>query len=154
MVKPYIEPASVEHIQAILPNVRQADIDEFIAASGQTPEEVLNLALRVSTRAWAGIADGHVINIFGVAPASLLGGKGIPWMVGSTHIDQHKRVFLKCSRIVLADMLDLYPHLENYVDQRNHIAKSWLHWLGFKLEEPAPYGVLGYPFHRFHMEKS
>ena len=153
MVKTCIELATIEHVQALLPDVRQADIDEFIAASGQTPEEVLNLALRVSTRAWAGIADGQVVNIFGVAPASLLGGKGIPWMVGSTHIDLHKRAFLRGSRAALADMLSLYPHLENYVDQRNHLAKAWLHWLGFRLEDPAPYGVQGLPFHRFHMEK-
>ncbi|TNV22124.1 hypothetical protein FH968_04415 [Buttiauxella sp. B2] len=153
MVKTFIETATTEHVQAILPSVRQADIDEFIAASGQTPEEVLNLALRVSTRAWAGIADGNVVNIFGVAPASLLGGKGIPWMVGSDHIDLHKRAFLKGSRLALVGMLELYPHLENYVDQRNHLAKAWLHWLGFKLEDPAPYGVQGLPFHRFHMEK-
>lgn len=153
MVKTYIELATSEHVKAILPSVRQADIDEFIAASGQTPEEVLNLALRVSTRAWAGIADGNVVNMFGVAPASLLSGKGIPWMVGSDHIDLHKRAFLKGSRLALGGMLELYPHLENYVDQRNHLAKAWLHWLGFKLEDPAPYGVQGLPFHRFHMEK-
>lgn len=153
MVKTYIEPATTEHVLSLLPNVRKADIEEFIAASGQTPAQVLTQALRASTCAWAGIADGEVVNIFGVAPASLLGGKGIPWMVGSTLIDTHARVFLRRSRLALADMLALYPHLENYVDQRNHLAKAWLHWLGFRLEDPAPYGVQGLPFHRFHMEK-
>lgn len=153
MVDTRIEIATVEHMEAMLPNIRQADIDEFIAASGQTPEQVMAHALRVSTMAWSGIADGKVVNIFGVAPASLLGKKGIPWMVGSTLIDQHARVFLRRSRHALAEMLELYPHLENYVDQRNHVAKAWLHWLGFHLEEPAPYGVQGLPFHRFYMEK-
>ena len=38
-------------------------------------------------------------------------------------------------------------------DERNHVAKAWLHWLGFRLEEAAPYGALGLNFHRFHMER-
>ncbi|EJZ4246706.1 hypothetical protein OIA80_002500, partial [Escherichia coli] len=54
---------------------------------------------------------------------------------------------------VLQQMLAVYPRLENYVDERNHVAKAWLHWLGFRLEEAAPYGALGLNFHRFHMER-
>ncbi len=48
-------------------------------------------------------------------------------------------------------MLQIYPELLNYVDERNYIAKSWLHWLGFKLEDTQPIGALNYPFHKFTM---
>lgn len=148
-----IVPATADHVAALLTHIRPADVDEFIAASGQSPAEVLEHALRVSTRAWAGVVNDEVIGIFGVAPSSLIGGKGIPWLVGSTLIERNYRIFLRNSMPVVSEFLSLYPHLENFVDQRNHVAKSWLHWLGFKLEEPAPYGVQGLPFHRFHMEK-
>ncbi|WP_395491090.1 hypothetical protein ACG1VR_10515 [Cedecea davisae] len=148
-----IVPATADHVAALLPNIREADVAEFIAASGQTPVEVLEHALRVSTRAWAGVVKGEVIGIFGVAPSSLIGGRGTPWLVGSTLIERNYRIFLRNSRPVVSEFLSLYPHLENFVDQRNHVAKAWLHWLGFHLEDPTPYGVQGLPFHRFHMEK-
>jgi len=41
--------------------------------------------------------------------------------------------------------------LYNYVDARNVKSIKWLRWLGFQLDEPAPYGVRGLPFHRFEL---
>ncbi len=51
-------------------------------------------------------------------------------------------------------MLDLFPHLQNYVDARNEISIRWLKWLGFRFDpKPVPYGIWGLPFLRFQMEK-
>ncbi|WP_059244410.1 hypothetical protein [Escherichia albertii] len=148
-----IVPATREHIVAILPYVRQADILEFLAVTGQTPEQVLELGLRVSTFACAGLINGHVVTIFGVAPASMIGGCGLPWLVSTDALEQYPRTFLRQCRPVVDVFLSVYPRLENYVDTRNHVAIAWLRWLGFRLEEPAPYGMLGLPFHRFHLER-
>jgi hypothetical protein len=52
-------------------------------------------------------------------------------------------------------MLDLYPHLENYVDVRNELSIKWLRWLGFQFDpQPIPYGVWEMPFFRFRMERT
>lgn len=154
MIKAQIVPATAEHIEAIIPLVRQADIDEFLAANGWSPRRVLETGLRTSTFCCAGLINGEVVTVFGVAPASMIGGSGIPWLVGSDALEKYQRTFLRrCGKVVNA-MLTVYPYLENYVDARNHVAKAWLHWLGFTLEGPAPYGVLGLPFHRFYMEKN
>lgn len=146
--------ATMEHVEALLPHVRQADIDEFYAASLRTPAEVLEQGLRISTVSWAGMIDGQTATIFGVAPGSLLSGKGVPWLVGSELLEGHQKAFLRRARPALAAMLDIYPYLENYVDERNVTAKAWLHWMGFKLKDAEPVGALGYPFHHFTMEKS
>lgn len=148
-----IVPATQAHIEQILPHVRQSDRDEFLAASGWTARQVLECGLKTSTVVCAGLIDGEVVTIFGVAPASMIGGVGWPWLVGTDALAKHQKVFLRRCRHIVAAMLAIYPRLENYVDARNHVAKAWLHWLGFKLDDAAPYGVQGLPFHQFHLEK-
>lgn len=153
MIKAQIVPATAEHIESMLPHVRQADVDEFLATNGWSPRRVLETGLKTSTFCCAGIINGKVVTIFGVAPASMIGGSGIPWLVGTDALEKYQRTFLRrCGKVVNA-MLTVYPYLENYVDARNNAARVWLHWLGFTLEEPKPYGIHSLPFHRFHMER-
>lgn len=153
MIDVQLLPATEEHLQMILPNVRQADIDELYAVSLMTTEAALRIGLRTATMAWSGFANGELVTMFGVSPASMIGGNGIPWLVSTHLVEKYQKTFLRRSRHALQDMLIVYPHLENYVDERNHVAKAWLHWLGFHLEDAAPYGALGLNFHRFHMER-
>ncbi|MEH4965229.1 hypothetical protein PO428_21830 [Escherichia coli] len=153
MIKAQIVPATAELIEAMLPNVRQVDVDEFMATNGWTPRRVLETGLRTSTFCCAGLINDEVVTIFGVAPGSMIGGNGIPWLVGTDALEKYQRTFLRrCGKVVNA-MLNVYPYLENYVDARNHTARIWLHWLGFTIEEPQPYGANGLLFHRFHMER-
>ncbi|TCD18172.1 hypothetical protein E0D81_12685 [Lelliottia amnigena] len=153
MLNVQIIPATQAHIEEILPNVRQADIAEFMAINGWDARRVLETGLKTSTFSAAGLINGKVVTIFGVAPKSMVGGAGIPWLVGTDALEKYQRTFLRrCGKVVNA-MLTVYPYLENYVDARNRTARVWLHWLGFKIEEPKPFGVHGLPFHRFHMER-
>lgn len=153
MIDVQIIPATEEHLQMILPDVRQADIDELYAVSLMTTEDALRVGLRTATMAWSGFANRELVTMFGVSPASMIGGNGTPWLVGTSRIEKYQKTFLRHCHPVLRQMLAVYPRLENYVDERNHVAKAWLHWLGFRLEEAAPYGALGLNFHRFHMER-
>lgn len=153
MIDARIVPATADHIAEMLPRVRQADIEEFLAINGSTPEQVLLTGLKISTFACAGLIDGRVVTIFGVAPGSMIGGTGTPWLVGTDDLERYQRTFLRRCRNVVNAMLSVYPYLENYVDERNHVAKAWLHWLGFRLEDAAPFGIEGLNFHRFHLER-
>jgi len=153
MIDARIVPATADHIAEMLPRVRQADIDEFLAINGSTPEKVLLTGLKISTFACAGLINGRVVTIFGVAPGSMIGGTGTPWLVGTDDLELYQRTFLRRCRNVVNAMLSVYPYLENYVDERNHVAKAWLHWLGFRLEDATPFGMAGLNFHRFHLER-
>lgn len=153
MINAQIVTATQEHIEEMLPRVRQADIDEFHAANGWDARRVLECGLRTSTFCCSGLINGRVITIFGVAPGSIIGGTGLPWLVGTDDLEKYQRTFLRHCRKVVHAMLTVYPYLENYVDERNHVAKSWLKWLGFELDSAAPFGINDLPFHRFHMER-
>lgn len=153
MPKVQIEFATREHVDRLLPHVRQADKEEFESGWGMTPEQVLEYGLLHSSFCWAGIADGDVVAIFGVTPASILTGNGTPWLVASDRLEKYSRAFIRHSRPLLAGILETFPRLENYVDARNVAAKQWLHWMGFRLYDPVPAGPNGVLFHRFNMEK-
>lgn len=148
-----IVPATQEHIEEMLPNVRSADLQEFLAINCWDARRVLETGVRTSTFSVAGLVDGRVVTIFGVAPKSMIGGSGIPWLVATDELEKYQFAFLRRCRNGVNAMLSVYPYLENYVDERNHVAKAWLLWLGFHLDEPAPYGVHGVNFHRFTMER-
>ena len=103
MIKAQIVPATAEHIEAIIPLVRQADIDEFLATNGWSPRRVLETGLRTSTFCCAGLINGEVVTVFGVAPASMIGGSGIPWLVGTDALEKYQRTFLRrCGKVVNA----------------------------------------------------
>lgn len=146
-----VVPATLEHVADLAPRVRAADAAEIWAAARLTPEAALALGVRVSTGAWVGLVDGEVVCMFGVSPRSLIGGTGVPWMLGSDLIERHQMTFLRRCRPVVAWMRELYPVLANHVDDRNEAAKRWLRWLGFELADPAPHGPDRLPFRRFEM---
>lgn len=148
-----IIPTTAAHIEAILPFVRQADVDEFWAFDHKTPRQALIQSLQSSTDVRTGMVDGQVICIFGVAPVSVLCGQAMPWMVGSTLLDKYARIFLKHDKSIVDDWLKTYPHLFNYVDERNGKAKLWLKRLGFILSEAEPKGKERLPFHYFERKR-
>lgn len=147
-----IVPAQAEHIVALWPRLRAADVAEIWAASRSEPLDALCRAVKVSSEAWAGLVDGKVVCLFGVAPVSIMGGKGSPWMLGSDLIDRHAVTFLRRCRGVVSRWRTVYPTLENVVDARNVVAHRWLRWLGFTLGEPRPHGPDMMPFLPFHMK--
>ena len=138
-----------EHIEALLPVVRQADIAEFWAFDHKTPRQALIQSLQSSTDCRTGMVAGQVICIFGVAPVSMLCGQAMPWMVGSTLLDRYARIFLRHDKYIVDGWLKTYPHLFNYVDERNTRAKIWLKRLGFTIHKAKPKGKEQLPFHYF-----
>ena len=101
MIDVQIIPATEEHLQMILPDVRQADIDELYAVSLMTTEDALRVGLRTATMAWSGFANGELVTMFGVSPASMIGGNGTPWLVGTSRIEKYQKTFLRHCRPVL-----------------------------------------------------
>lgn len=150
----YLVRAEPKHIESLLGRVRRADREELAAGYSLTPERALETGLKISSHCWAGMWQGRVIAIAGLYPTSFLGDHAHPWMIGSHDLERSelRRKFLDMSQAVLAHMLTLYPHLDNWVDARNRTAVRWLRWLGFQVDVPEPHGPLGMPFHHFEMK--
>ncbi len=148
----FVTDAMEAHIETIAPALREADMLEIAASGIPDPSEALGRSLRASTRAWTVVVEGIPSLMFGAAPISALSGRGAPWLLGTDAIFKIYRRFLRGCPAYVAEMLRIYPHLENYVDCRNAISVRWLKHLGFEIHRPTPYGVNGEMFHRFTME--
>ena len=141
--------ATADHARYIGENMRAADRQEVWASSHALPDAATMESFRRSLECWTGVVDGEPICIFGVAPVSLVTGYAAPWMLGTDQLERNAVKFLRGSKEVVAGWKRDYRHLFNYVDARNKTSIRWLKWLGFELEEPAPYGAEKLPFHRF-----
>ncbi len=152
MSVPVVEIRPATFRDALTLEMRRADREEVEALSGRSPREVLVESVERSASAWAGLADGDLVCLFGVVPLSLVGVTGIPWLLGSDAVVTYGRPFLRRNHSYVRDMLRDYPVLTNVVDARNAVSIRWLRWLGFKMGAPTPMGVQGLPFIPFLME--
>lgn len=144
-----VAPGDVTHIAA---HLRAADRDEVIATRGEGAdiEAVIASAVARSVLAWAA-DDGEPVAVFGLGAVSLLQGIGTPWLLGTDRLWRHPRTLIVEGRRYLSTMRTVYPHLVNYVDARNDVSIRWLKRIGFTLHDPAPYGAMGLPFHKFEV---
>lgn len=148
-----IIPATLEHVDEIAGCLREADKREAEASTLLSIRRALRCSLLSSKKAWAGFIDGEMVALFGVASASLAGGKGVPWLVGTDLIEKHSITFLRKNRKMLPEIMDGFSVLENWVDARNDLVIRWLKWLGFTMDEPAPHGPHGILFRRFELRR-
>lgn len=149
-----VDPATLDDCLDLAPNMRQADKDEIWASAKLGPYGALVESWELSPMSWAGKVDDEVVCIFGVGAVSFLSQKGAPWLLGAHGLERYSFAFLRRNQSIIREMHELFPLLENYVDARNETSIRWLRWLGFKIEEPVPYGAFGMPFHRFWKEAS
>lgn len=133
-------------------NLRRADAQELVATHGIEVDfpAILRTAVLASEEVHlVRSLTGEPIAVFGVAPVSLLGGRGCPWMLGTDGLLRHSRELVRETRGVVDAWGLRYDQLFNFVDARNVRAIAWLKHLGFSVFAPVPYGAQGLPFHRF-----
>ena len=130
--------------------MRECDRDEIEASSGEVwPALQQSLGLSDDPVCLRD-TQGLLIAIFGVSPHSLLGDTAAPWLIGTNLMTAYGKSVLKDARRYIAFASERYPRLVNYVDARNGTSIGWLRKVGFTIDPPAPFGVAGLPFHRFH----
>ncbi len=129
--------------------MREADKEEVWASHHVTPTQSLLFAVSTAHVALSVRCDGVLTMIFGVSRRN--GPGACPWMLSSEELDAYAVTFYRMTKDNIQAQLNAYGYLENYVDVRNTRSIRWLKWLGFKFDEPAPYGMDGKPFMRFSM---
>lgn len=123
---------------------------EISASIGGSPEDAVVLSLALSPRSWAWLRGDTVVAIFGVGGDPRRPGVGVPWLLASDEVEDHKVFFVRQSRRFVEEMLAAYPYLENHVDCRHTASIQWLSWCGFALAEVLPFhGIQRMPFIRF-----
>lgn len=151
MARAEVLPLTAADIDAILPDIRQADRDEIEGALHIPMRQALADALADHCKASKIVVDGAVVAVFGDSTHSAE--IGVPWLISTRHVERFPRAFLQVCKPEVAEMLTRHPLLLNYVDARNQAAIRWLRWLGFTFCEPEPYGPDGHPFHCFWMRR-
>lgn len=132
-------PAAEDDARELAPLLRKEDRAEVLAL-GVEPVDGLLQSLSAAREAWTYRDDGRIICMAGVAPLSLIGSTGIPWLLGSPLVATHRRAFMVETRRMVAHWLTVFPILRNAVDARYDAAIRWLRWLGFTIGEPFPLG--------------
>lgn len=138
----------------IADNIRSEDAEEIWASGLSKARDVIVRGIKDSDYVLAGYVKDDPVCIWGVVREDLLFNQGIPWMLGTSALNDNRKAWAflrKCRKPVLS-MMENYDRLENYVDARNVRSQRWLRYMGFTLEEPKPYGALELPFHKFWME--
>ena len=133
-------------------HLRQCDIDEVWASHNVTPKEALDSGFEKSVFCLT-VENGNPIAMFGINPKSILGQEAVVWFLASDDLERIQYKFLKYSRKFIKMMLDFYPYLDNYVDDRNTKSIKWLKMCGATVEEPAPYGIEKKLFRYFYFKR-
>lgn len=139
--------ATIEDVIDLQNRLRKQDKDEVKALISVYSKKALEMCFRESDEVYSAKQDNNVICMFGISKNSE--GNGVPWLLGSDLVSDIPITFIRESRKYVREFLNEYGYLENYVDVRNELSIQWLKWLGFKIEEPKPYGVEKRLFSRF-----
>lgn len=146
----YLQPTA-QHVTDVVEHLRAADRAELEASGHPDPRRAIELSLSLSTHMVAACAGGKCGALFGCAPASMLAGVGVPWMLGTDLVVTHRRALMADAPAYIRSMLHAYPLLVNHVHADNALAVRWLRRAGFTLQPAAPHGPRGALFHRFEL---
>ena len=139
-MKSYIKPSTITEIGTISENLRQEDVDEIAAHSGDTPKSGLLYCFFMSKPCMTMVSrNGYLMGAYGVVPEG--GNTGRIWMLGCDRMVKDKKDkwwFLGESRRQLAKLQLKYPLLFNVVDARNEVHIKWLQWMGFTFIKKYP----------------
>lgn len=148
----YLEP-NEPLIHYIARNMRKADADEVWASDRATPFDALLQGWKDSYRSVIVAVDGEPCVMIGLVKRSLVTGVGIPWMLGTEGAIKYKKRFVSEVPAIIDEMLYHCPTLYNYVHCENKVSIRWLKRIGFKFDDPEPYGKGGELFQRFYLER-
>lgn len=154
-------PATPAMAEELARTMRPEDAAEVFASSGKGPHAALVDSIERSDGALALLFDGEVAAMWGVAPVpgtapTLLGGPlvGVVWLLTGAAVSRRRNTFLRLCRPAVRGLLRRYPVLVNAIDARYQVAVRWARWLGFRVDEPVPFGFEGRPFHFISLRRS
>lgn len=133
--------------------LRPLDRQEIIAASGPDTLTTIRTAIERSSSVYTlREPDGTLLCIFGTVPLTMLHTAGSPWMLGTEALSRWPRTLVRVSMRYFRHMLNEFPLLINYVDQRNKPSIRLVKAIGCSVLPAEPYGAEGHPFHPFKLE--
>jgi len=146
--------ATQEHVQPLLDDISPDIAEEMKLLKNMPLEKSVSRCISRSDEAWTALYNGEVICIFGIRRKSLLSDVAYPWLLTTTRVKDHKRNFLKGSKLAIDKWIGMYGVLENYIPTGLDRLVRWVEWAGFTVYPAFPIGLEGRPMHRIEMRKS
>lgn len=149
--------ATEAHVADLAPRLRAEDEAETFRECGLTGPHALRISFERSTRTWALVAD-RTICIAGITPFMVSEGRllehiGQPWCMTSPDVELYPIAYVKASRIVVQEMLTLFPRLMTLVDAQYAQALRWAGVVGFTVDpDSVAAGIHGEPFRFIELE--
>ncbi len=139
-------------IEELAAGLRAQDRAELGACGHSDHLAAIASSVRASAWAFAVRVDGDLAAIMGVSRhGTLMAPIGIPWMLGTDLVSQHRRTLATLAPEYIRRMLREFPVLTNIVHAKNTVSVHWLRRVGFTLHESQPLGPHGEQFHVFEM---
>jgi hypothetical protein len=136
-------------IPAIARDIRAVDAMEMQAMTGLDVIPSLLQCLDLSP-AWFAVLSDEILGIYGIQEVDE---GGVPWMICCNAFDRHRFAADRQAKKTIDGWKESRKWLANRVHANNGVAISWLRKLGFKIEDPIPYGAMGELFSSFRWER-
>lgn len=137
MTRVVIGPFDAFAAKSIAANMRPADVEELRAVNGCTPAAAMRAALTLPGERWAAYVEDRAVAAFGVSLRAALGGRGVPWFLGTPEVDRLMLSATRAAHRFVSRWAAQHQLLENYVDGRNGKVMRWLRRLGFEVAPSA-----------------
>lgn len=145
-------PVTDGHIAHVAENMRADDVREVRALGKTDTHAALVDAVQRSKLSACVMIDGEPAAIMGLGICGpLLTPVGVPWMLGSTLLDRHRKLLLTEAPPMVDYMRRKCSRMENYVFTECKKSVRWLKRLGFTIHPPIAIGPEGQKFHPFTM---
>ena len=151
MAKMVIREAEVGDGVALAPNLRQADQDEMLAATGEVGPRSLEKGIRDCDECWCLEVEGEPIGLYGYRDSG--DGSAFIWLMGSDIINDVSWQFLRASKHTINRLSSSYESLWSLSDERNTKHQEWYEWLGFKVLNQVKAGPEGRTFNLIEWRK-
>lgn len=142
-----------EDAEYIAANMRKEDAQEIWDSHNFTPYEAMKYSIEKTIFCLAVRIEDRPVLMFGVNGETVLGEKGIVWMLSTPEIEKIKFRFVRHSKMFIDMMLEYYPTLYNFVSAENKISIAWLRALGAKFDTAKPHGIEQKMFRYFQFSK-
>jgi len=131
-------PAGKRHARLLNTLLRPEDRQEIWESGRFLPEQAARASINRCEEAWALYVGNDLLAVFGVSTYDT--GWAAPWAFSTVHVAKYPLTFWRVSKIVLAHWRDRYPKMVQMIYARYPQALAWVKRLGFKVEEPVPWG--------------
>jgi hypothetical protein len=146
--KDRVRPGTPQDAAWVARHLRYDDLEEILVGKDITASRILMDAQKSSKECFVHLWKGRPSCIWGAVPTDH---GACVWMLGTDDLDFLATDIIRISTWFIAESLERYGFLYNWVDQRNTKSMRYLKHLGFAFGEPIDNH--GHPFVPFWKKK-